>query len=199
MDNKDTNETKDKKKSKIIQDFKKLNIKKKTQYIAIIIILIVILTIYFSSVADKKQPEENNTQSQINNTEISTIEEKLIQTLSQIEGVGNVDVMITYESGPEIVPAFSKDTQTNSTEDTSLDETRISITESEHNDIVTIAQSNGTNALILKEKLPAIKGVIVIAQGAQSISVKISLLKAVQTVLNIPSQKVEVFVMNDSE
>jgi hypothetical protein len=48
---------------------------------------------------------------------------------------------------------------------------------------------------VLKEKTPEIKGVIVTAEGAGDISVRMNILKAVETLLNIPADKVDVFKM----
>jgi len=46
----------------------------------------------------------------------------------------------------------------------------------------------------LTEILPKVKGVIVIAQGANDIRVKLDILKAVQALLGVSSSQVEIFV-----
>ena len=104
-------ETLSEKIKKFAQDYKKLSIKKKTQYIAIVLIIAVILAIYFSSIADKTKQPNAPIATQPASTQSEDTEEKLKATLSKINGAGKVEVMITYKSGPEIVPAFSIDTQ----------------------------------------------------------------------------------------
>ncbi len=182
---------------KFTQNYKNLSVKKKTQYIAIVLIIAVILAIYFSSITDKTKAETKpETTPQTKQTAADDTEEKLKQTLSMIEGAGKVEVMITYKSGPEIVPAFSTDTQKNSTTDTGENQQRTSETQNEQTDVVTIEKGGDANALILKENTPDVKGVIVIAEGAGDISVKISLLKAVQTILAVAPEQIEIFEMN---
>ena len=47
-----------------------------------------------------------------------------------------------------------------------------------------------------KENSPEIKGVIVVAEGADDIAVRLNLLSAVQTILDISPDKVNVYKMN---
>jgi stage III sporulation protein AG len=184
---------------KFIQDYKNLNVKKKTQYIAIVLIIAVILAIYFSSITDKAKTEtQPEVVPQNNQTATNDTEQKLQETLSIIEGAGKVEVMITYKSGPEIVPAFSTDTQKTNTTDTGEDQQRTSETKNEQTDVVTIEKGGDANALILKENTPDVKGVIVIAEGAGDLSVKLNLLRAVQTILAVTPDQIEIFEMNKS-
>ena len=64
-------------------------------------------------------------------------------------------------------------------------------------EIVTINGSNGSVALVLREDSPEVKGVLVIAEGADDIGVKLSLLNAVKTILNVSLDKVDVYKMNN--
>ena len=176
--------------------FLKLDTKKKIQYAAILLIVIVILTIYFSSTADTTD-ETVSEQSVTVETEDDSVESKLEQALSSIDGAGNVQVMITYESSAEIVPAISVDTQTSTTTDEDEGGTSTTNTENTQSEIVTVGDSDGTSALVLREDSPEVKGVIVIAEGADDIGVKLNLLNAVQTVLNVDPDRVDVYKMNN--
>ena len=59
--------------------------------------------------------------------------------------------------------------------------------------------SGGESPIILTERMPKIRGVIVIAEGAEDISVRFSLAAAVSTVLGIDENSVEVFAMRRNE
>ena len=182
--------------------FMKLDIKKKIQYLAILLVIIVILTIYFASSGSITKKQENktsqsNAQEQISEQEASGIEQQLKYTLSQIQGAGRVEVMITYESSSEIVPAISVDKQTSTTTDTRDSGTSTTNTENTQSEVVTIGGSGGNSALVLKEKSPEIRGVIVVAEGADNIAVKLNLLSAVQTLLNVSPDQVDVYKMNE--
>ncbi len=185
------------KKLGIITHFVKLDAKKKLQYLAILLIVIVILAIYFSSSGNPASQEPISQTEQVSQTGASSIEEKLQETLSKIEGAGHVQVMITYESSSEIVPAISVDTQTSTTMDESENGSSTIKTENTQSEIVTVNGSNGNNALVLKENSPPVKGVIVVAEGADDIGVKLNLLSAVETILNVSPDQVDVYKMKN--
>ncbi len=186
------------KKQGLVTKFIKLDFKKKLQYLAVLLIVIVILAIYFASIGspEKKEPTNEN-QAPVSEAGSSSIEEKLQETLSNIEGAGKVQVMITYESSAEIVPAISVDTQTSTTTDESENGTSKTNTENTQSEIVTMNGTDGSGALVLKENSPPVKGVIVVAQGADDIGVKLSLLSAVETILNISPDQVDVYKMQN--
>ena len=178
-----------------ITKFIKLDIKKKIQYVAILLVIIVILAIYFASSGG---PADDISEQPTSAVIVSDdIEMRLKQTLSNIEGAGRVEVMITYESSSEIVPAISIDTQKTTTTDTNESGGSTTNTENTQSDIVTINGSNGSTALVLRENSPEVKGVLIIAQGADDIGVKICLLNAVKTILNVSADKVDVYKMNN--
>ena len=170
--------------------------KKKTQMLMIVIVVGIILVIYFSSSfdtgflrTDKKQPEATDL---IVKDDIETeIEEKL----SLIEGAGIVKVIISYEYSKELVPVYLEDIQTSVMEDNSDNATSTSKTENHQSEVVTINKNSQDSALIIKEKSAVVKGVIAIAQGAGDINVKYNLLGAIQTLLDISPEQVEVYEM----
>ncbi len=131
-----------------------------------------------------------------NNTEEDATQ-KLEKVLSSIRGAGSVNVMITYVSGSEAVCASTTEKQVNTvTEKSENGGTKESETVIENSKPVTVGSGNGENALVVVEKEPEIKGVIVVAQGADNIKVRMDLQKAVETVLQVSPEKVEIFVMN---
>jgi stage III sporulation protein AG len=180
----------------LIASFKKLDTKKKIQYVAILLLAVIILTIYFSSF---KSDTGNNAMPETPKEVpgFSDMESRLEEILSKIEGAGRVEVMITYESTPEKVPAISIDKQTSTSTDIGENGTSTIDTENTQSDVVTINGSNGNDALVLRENSPKILGVIVIAQGADDIAVKLNLLKAVETVLDVTPDRVDVYKMNN--
>lgn len=182
--------------SNLISSFKKLDTKKKIQYVAILLVIIIILTIYFSSFQGGAA-KDNTPQPTKGALQTSDLETRLEQILSSIEGAGKVDVCITYASSPEIVPAISENKQSSSTTDTSENGMSTINTENTQSNIVTINGGDGTSALVLRENSPEVMGVIVVAQGADDIGVKLDLLRAVETVLNVSPDRVDVYKMNN--
>ena len=109
----------------------------------------------------------------------TAVEERLEETLSCIRGAGKVQVMITYDTGAQVVPAMRTEVQSSTQESAGTETATL-------ND----------EALVLTEKAPAVRGVIVIAEGAADIAVKLRLQSAVQTVLGIDPGCIEVFEMS---
>lgn len=160
------------------------------------------LLIYFASFlgADNKSGTEktgsDNANINVSADISSSVEERLKTVLSCIKGAGRVEVMITYETGKEIVPAMSVNTETDTSQTSSNGTDSLTSHRIESSEPTTINQSGSNEIIVLTEKNPTIKGVIVIAEGAEDISVKNNLQFAVETVLGIASDKVEVFSMN---
>jgi stage III sporulation protein AG len=179
--------------------------KKKYELILIMVIIAAMIAIFASTFA-KTQPTETSTE-ESNTMKASEslvqqrdeLENQLEETLSQITGAGKVRVMITFETGPEMITAFDSDVQTSNTEEATGQTKRTTTTEAETKKPVTYQQQNGTQPLVITQKNPEIRGVIVVAEGAVDVRVKMDLLTAVQTVLNVDASCVDVFVMDNSK
>ncbi|WIF94536.1 stage III sporulation protein AG [Caminicella sporogenes] len=191
---------------KIIEKLKDIiatqNIKKTIYNFLAVIISCIILLISWSTF----YPKENKSTEKIESLQTSRIEKneyfytdsmdkKLEQILSQINGVGDVDVMITYETSSEVVPAsnITKSLQTTKEND-SQGGTRTTTQENITEQIVTLNNSDYKNApVVIKEIKPIVRGVIVVAEGAGNPKVKSALIDAVTTIFQIKSYKVKVY------
>jgi len=122
------------------------------------------------------------------------LENKLENILSQLKGVGEVKVMITLEDTTEVVPAFNT-TKNNETtrENDAQGGTREIVREDMTVQVVT--NDNG-EPIVLKEVRPTIKGVMVMAEGAENLEVIEMLYAAVKTVLGVHGNRVEVYSSN---
>lgn len=117
---------------------------------------------------------------------VEKLENKLTLLLSKVKGAGQVEVMVSVKSGASIDIAESTETKTTmsgGTEVTTVSTSPILIT------------SNGTeNPIIIAENLPKINGVVVVSSGASDINVKMYLITAVQTLLDLPQDKIQILV-----
>lgn len=159
------------------------------------VLIALALVLYFSSISESASPQENNAGAVISSSSFSSseqeVEARLEKALKTIRGAGNVNVMITYETGPEIVPAMSIDRQENS----SVNDGSMTESQNESSKPATISQSGGNEPIVLTERQPTIRGVIIIAEGAADISVQMDLQRAAQTVLGVSLDCIEVFEM----
>jgi stage III sporulation protein AG len=118
-----------------------------------------------------------------------TLAKQAQSILSQVDGVGVVAVSVTLATGAE------HDLACNGTSRKSVIEekdsgggTRIT-TESDEQMEYVLTQGRG-EPLILKEKAPEIKGVLVVAEGAKDVQIKIQLSRAVQSLFDLPAHRV---------
>lgn len=125
-------------------------------------------------------------------------EERLQDVLSCIRGAGKVEVMITYETGKEIVTAMTTNTNTSSSESRSGSDSSLTSQVNETSQPATRSGEAGSEPIVLYEKEPEIRGVIVVAEGAADVSVRLDLQRAVCAVLDVPIAAVEVFERTES-
>lgn len=183
-------------KKTIFNNFKALKKLKEIKNIEVIIAVVlcaVILLIYFGSFGSTDLNADDQITKYTTTTDYaSTLELRLENTLTQISGAGKVSVMITLETGPEMVIATSTDQKTNTTSSGDNHTENITVVE---NPIIVTANGQST-PLILMEILPQVKGVIVVAEGAGNIKVKLDLLNAIQALLNVPNDNIQIFEGN---
>ncbi|OOO00177.1 MAG: hypothetical protein ATN35_08660 [Epulopiscium sp. Nele67-Bin004] len=122
------------------------------------------------------------------------IEKRLKDILGDIEGVGDVNVMVTLQSSSQKVLAQDTNAVTKSTTETdSTGGSRTILEEDiESNIIIT---SGSEPYILIREDMPTIEGVLVVAEGGGDASIRVSIIESVSSLLNIPISKVSVFKM----
>lgn len=127
-------------------------------------------------------------------SEEEKLEQRMKEILEQINGAGKVDIMVTFSTESEIVPAYdTKKSESKTSEKDSSGGTR-DITQS-NSDSSVVFEDSGSGAkspVILKSLLPEIKGVVVVADGASRAEVKERITMAVQVLMDIPIHKIQV-------
>ncbi len=181
-------ETENPEKKKIKFNWAKLITGKNLKIIVLLIICLICLIIFLKmSDSDKKSNTSTTTNSTIYKTSVEysgILESKLESVLSQIKGAGNVKVMVTLEGSPELVYAMDSNEKASNTQNGST-------TTSSSTPI--IVETNGSSEpLILTEKLPKVKGVVVVSTGASDIAIKLDILNSVSTLLDISIDKINV-------
>lgn len=166
--------------------------------------IILVISIIFLIVANTfLKPKEKNMDSTELNYEIdytnsneqdysTYLENKLINILSKIDGVGHINVMVTLESSVEKIAATNTTTTTEETlENDSEGGTREILREDLTVQVMT--KGNDDSLLVVKEIKPTVQGVIVVAEGADDPVLKEILYEAVKTALGIKGNKVQVY------
>ena len=163
---------------------------KRTQNLILVIVLLVILLVSINMIFDKNSNSTSSNKNIIesdNNTNLegeilkSNLESKLENILSQISGISEVSIVITY----------SQDTKQNLVYNTK-EETSDGKSSSEKS--VAYNESSGTKTAIVESvELPKVEGAIVVAKGANSVEIRSKIASAISSVTNIAAYKVQVF------
>lgn len=122
------------------------------------------------------------------------MENRMKEILSLIAGVGRVELVITLDQGPEYVYNFNSAVTNNRTEEKDNAGGTRSVTDTSNtNNMVVARTKDGDERPIMRtEKAPTIKGVLVVAEGAENPRVNTELTRAVNTVLGVDLYKIYV-------
>ncbi len=166
--------------------------------ILVITIILIIMINGLTSKEEKVYKEDNYQARKTNDSEnimdySSYLETRLVKILKKIRDAGEVDVMITLEDTSEKIPGLNTIKSSESTEESDAEGgVRKILREEENIQLVQI----GEDIVVLKEVQANIKGVIVVAEGAEDPSVLENIYEAVKTVLGINGNRVQVFPSN---
>lgn len=144
-----------------------------------------------SSQATLQEQTENDTSS-FDGIE-REMENRLKGILEQIVGVGTVDIMVTVDSTEEVVVQRNvNDSQQLSDETDANGGKRHTTTYTRDGEIVTYSNSGDETPIVTKKIKPQVRGVLIVAKGAENKVVKGLIEQAVQKALNVPSYRISV-------
>lgn len=183
--------------------FRNLCKNKKNFYNIIFLLFLSILLIIFSNSSISSNKRENKdiqyTEDFIKGENVEQdmyetyMEKRLKSILSKVSGVGEVDVMITFKNGKEIITKDDKQKEKSITNEEALNGDKRQITsEKAQSETVKIGDNK---PLILKEINPKVDGVLIVAKGGSNAEVKNSLIKATNALLGVEIHKIEVLEM----
>ncbi len=194
-------EEKSTKKESLLQKlpfFKKLKSIKNIEIVIAVLIISLMFLIYFSALgkggdtSNKSSESVTDIQYTSASQYVKELEVRLENTLSKIQGAGQVSVVITISSSSELI--IAKTIETNKKTDTSTQNGVTTKTENVEiiEKPIIIDGKNGDEPIVLLEVMPKISGIVVVAEGANDVNVKLNILKAIQALLTIPSGNIEI-------
>ncbi len=129
------------------------------------------------------------------------MENKIEEILKEVEGIGDVKVMITLKSSKEKVTL--KDTpylEETIKESDSAGGTRESKNrKTEEETVLVDGNSQTVEPYVLKEIEPEIEGVLVLAEHGNNATLKNEIMEAIQVLFNVPSHKIKVMKMQGNQ
>ena len=176
------------------------NNKKKTENLVFLLIILIITVVAINMIWEDEKVENTNTtdlnkklastSEELTNYEKDSLEVKLENILSNMSGVGNVDVLITYNETEELIPVYNEvDKKSITNETDSQGGTRIV----EEIDTSKEVIYQNEEIIVQKKIRPKIEGAIIIATGANNSNVKANIINAVEAATGIATHKIQVF------
>lgn len=140
------------------------------------------------------------TENEIESAYVSYWEDKLENTLSYVEGAGEVKVLITLkESEEKIVEKDGQEELSDTAENDAAGGNRtVGESRIERTTIYTIDERGNSVPYVIKTIPPMVEGVVVIAQGADQIMVRQNIIEAIQVLFDIDMNKITVVKMKNN-
>lgn len=188
-------------------DSNKKNIENLIFFVIVLIIVVVVINYiwngkntsnktftntYGKKLASNQDEEKKN----IDNNDISkdTLENKLEEILSCINGVGEVKVFLNYSESSEVVAMYNENSKTSVTEETDKSGGIRKVEQTDSEKEIVYQEENGNKTPIVKKSIePKIEGAIITAKGASDINIKTNIIQAVEAVTGLATHKIQVF------
>ena len=155
---------------------------KKHRYAMLVLIIGLVLMVIPTPSTKKSDAVTNKPNLVV--TEEHTLQQQLKELLSQVDGAGKVEVMLTIGTGEETVYQCNENTSVNTNAD-SLQKTVVTVTDSQRNETGLIRQVNP----------PVYIGAIVVCEGAENPVVKLAMVDAVSKATGLGANCISVLKM----
>lgn len=117
------------------------------------------------------------------------LEGRLRNILSCIDGVGRVDVTLTFASGAETEYAVNASTTMRTTEESDSEGQSRSVVEQTSSDSLVLLDGDGSPVAV-RQSMAEVQGVLVVAQGGDDPAVCAQISAALQNLLDVPAHKI---------
>lgn len=145
------------------------------------------------------QEKDGNTTSYGPNNYITTMEQKLENILKKVNGIGDVNVMITLKgTGEQVTLKDIPYTQESLNEVDGEGGSRTDSRVKREDSTVLIDNGSGkTEPYIIQELEPEVEGVVVVAEGGDNSRIIQDIMEAAEVLFGVPAHKVKVMKMNE--
>lgn len=127
-------------------------------------------------------------------------EQDLQDMLNNIQGVSDVDVMVNLHSTNVNVYEKNKSLGKQTTEETDKSGGERSVEdETEEAEVVLVRQGDQEVPLLIQTNKPDVKGVLIIAKGADNVEIKKLIVDSVSKVLDVPTHRISVMPKVEGE
>lgn len=117
------------------------------------------------------------------------LEGRLRSILSRIEGVGQVDVTVTFAAGTLTEYAVNASTTLRTTEENDTSGQSRSVVEQTSSDSLVLLDGDGSPVAV-RQSMAEVQGVLVVAEGGSDPAVCVQISAALQNLLAVPAHKI---------
>ncbi len=162
--------------------------------IGVLLIIISLPVTPSKKISNSSQSNENNSNSiTYDSTYEENMEERLKKILGQIEGVGDVEVMVRLKASEEKVVKTDLNVSGSSVAEQDKEGgSRNSNSEEKSENTVLVGNSGSQEPYVVQKIEPIVEGVVVIAQGGDSPTIVSQINEALQALFDIPTHKIKV-------
>ena len=199
------------KKSSILSFFKDLwegGKEGKNKNLLLLILLILGIILMFSSSfwgpSSEKTPSQLQPGALIPESPKDDYEKELVKSLQavleQIEGISKVEVFINFETSGESIFALVQNESSRETIENDSEGGPREINEIDLNqEYVLLRDAGGSEKpLLISENMPRLSGILVVAQGMENSLLRLRVVRAIQSLLDLPVHRIAVLPRGDN-
>ena len=149
--------------------------------LAILLAIIYFVSLQKDKSSDVTQNDNLSTNFSSSQEYVEYLENKLENVLARVDGAGKVDVIITLDKGFEYIYVTEEETRTTSN-GTVITTSSIVMVDGE--------------PVLQEEIYPTISGIVVVAEGANDVNVKLNMISILQTIIEVNSSKINIIKGN---
>lgn len=154
-----------------------IQVLKKYKFVALILLVGLVLMLLPTSDGNTEHEREERSEAY----SLSQTEQRLELLLRNMQGVGQVNVMLTLKSGSTL--ELAKDSSTSVRDN----ETK------RDSDVVTVSRGSGSEEVVVtQERYPVYQGAVVVCEGGGNSAVRLAVIEAVSVLTGLGSDKITV-------
>lgn len=153
------------------------------KYKYVLLVLIAGILLMIIPVGNHQEPVTNPIKPS-NDNSATSLEDRLSELLSKVDGAGEVEVMLTVESGEEVIYQLDENRSV-ADKSTSDNIQTVTITDSERNQ----------NGLVKQINPESYKGAIIVCRGADNPGVRLAIVEAVSRITGLGANCISILKM----
>lgn len=150
--------------------------------------------------SDQEPREKTDGSPVVANTYEKDLCQSLQQVLEHIDGISQVQVFINFAGSKESTYGLTHEENNKHTTENDREGGQREILEnnSKENYILLREANGGEKPLLLSESMPRITGVLIVAQGVENSYLRLKVIRAMQSVLNLPVHRIAVLPLGNN-